>query len=344
MNKIAKMMCLVAIIALVGTSCKKKEEAATVKITFEELSVEGEDGAKSYLVGNRVEWDASDRFVVFNVEEGNADFESGEYRVQGAGGSTVTLAPVGEPVSTENHGAFYAFYPYGDETGGWQFADTPDAGHVTATFLLPPVQNYRKVGEKAAIPQNSFAAAAKDTQTANLGDVHFNMRAICGILHLRYYTLAANKRVDHITVFDKKFCTAGLVQMYIDMINPTELTQWINNYNTSSSYLASLVEYKEQIGYYIPEWPANNPLLSNTVTLNCITEATPNGVLLSTNVSKPTDFYLGMRPLAAYAGMKITMYFTDGTYAVPYDNNTNNKIKPNVMKDMAVREVRNFQN
>jgi hypothetical protein len=343
MNKIAKLMCLVAVFALVGTSCKKKEETTTVNITMPELSVEDEDGAKSYLVGNRVEWDASDRFVIFNVEADNSDFESGEYRVQGGTGNKITVAPVGEGVDPYRHGAFYAFYPYGDETGGWQYAATPDAGHVTATFLLPPVQQYRKVGSNTAIPMNSFAMAAKDTQASYLGDVRFNMQAICGVLHLRYWTKVAGKRVDHIRVYDKTFNVSGLVEMYIDKINPTELMEYLNNYNTSDYYLNQLANYKQEIGYYIPA-PEENPSLSQIVTLNCITPDSPNGVLLSTDRNHPTDFYLGLRPLAAFGGMKITVYFTDNTYAVAYNNETNNKIKPNVMKDMAVREVYNFAN
>ena len=339
MNKIAKMMCLVAILALVGTSCKKKEEAASVKVTFTELDVEEEGGAKSYLVGKRVEWDATDRFAVFNVANGNTDMEFAKYRIQGAGGATVTLTPDGNPgVDPYNQGAFYAFYPYGDARGGFQGAVISDPGHVTATFLLPKVQEYRLVGGVPAIPQNSFAAAAKDTQTPYLGNVHFNMQAICGILHLRYYMAYQEgpKVVDSITIYDKYVHTTGLMRVYIDMINPTELSQWVTEFKSHVNdpyFIASLNAYKKSIGYYIPQ-PAQNPLLSKTVTLKC-----PGGVLVGTNSNKPVDFYVSLRPGAAAAGMTIKVYCSDGSVYNAYDDNYNDMIRPNVMKNMLVRPL-----
>ena len=342
MNKIAKLMCLVAVIALVGTSCKKKEEAVSCQGTFMEMNVT-EEGSKTYKVGNRIEWDATDKVELFNVPNNNSSCDHGTYSVSGAGG-WATFVPGNHAIGVTNQGAFYGFYPSGNAgnaVGGFQDAWTGD-GHVTGLFLLPKEQQYRTINGMAAIPQGSLAAAAKDTQTAYLGDVRFNFQAINGVLVLSYWIqpqYVATKKVDYIEVTDKRVHISGLVQMYIDKINTTELTQWLNQFNPDDPiYMENLLTYKNQIGYYIPD-PSQNPYLSKTVKLNCRNEQFPNGVTLGSTPSTATVFNIALRPAAFSRGMKIMVHYTDGSWYVPYDTNTNNMILPNTNMILRTREV-----
>ena len=215
-------------------------------------------------------------------------------------------------------------------------------GLVTGLFLLPPVQQYRTINGMAAIPQGSLAAAAKDTQTPYLGDVRFNFQAINGVLVLSYWyqpSMAATKKVDYITVTDNRVNISGLVQMYIDKINTQELETWLNQFNPDDEvYMANLLQYKNQIGYYVPD-PSVNPYLSRTVTLQCRNAQFPNGVTLGTSPSTATVFNIALRPGAFSRGMIITVHYTDGTYHVPYSFSTNNMIRPNTNMILRTREV-----
>lgn len=335
MNKFAKLMCLLAILAVIGTSCKKNEETVTCTATFPEMVVE--DGAKSYLVGNRLQWESSDNVVIFNTDNRNEVLE-GIYKPTGAG-NTVNLTPVNALENTNTLGTFYGFYPANVIGGGYQeYSATGDGEHITARFLLPKVQQYRAINGKPVIPTNAFACAARDDAASTLGNVHFNMRPICGVLNLRFYTQTPGKKVSYIEVTDKHFNTTGYVDMYIDMINPDELTEWLANFSFDESYLAQLTAYKESIGYYIPDYPANNPDLGPTVTLNC------GGVPLSNNMNAPTDFYVALRPLACFSGMVVKVYFTDGTYANAINSTYNNKIQPNHIKVLPKVGINNFIN
>lgn len=324
MNKFAKLMCLVAVLAVVGTSCKKKEEAVTCTASFAELQYE-EGDAKSYYVGTRLQWETTDRVVIFNTDNTDNVFE-GVYRPTG-NGNNVSLTPVGGGLEQTNSlGAFYAFYPANVVDGGYQAGSaTPDGEHVTARFLLPKEQQYRTVNGQPVIPTNGLACAAKDASASKLSNAHFNILPICGVLDFKFYTPVAGKKVDYITVEDKHFNTTGYVDLYIDMIDSEDLTRWINNFSLEQSYLTQLAQYKEEIGYYIPEL-AENPDLGNMVTLQC------GGVNLSTNKNNPTHFYVAMRPAACYSGMRVKIYFTDGTYANAINSTYNNMIKPNHVK------------
>ena len=335
MNKFAKMMCLLAILALVGTSCKKNEETVTCKATFAELEVE--DGAKSYLVGSRIQWEPTDNVVIFNTDNRD-EVEEAFYHPSGAG-NTVNLTPVnGGLTNTNTLGAFYGFYPANVEGGGYQSGSAAaDGSHITARFLLPKEMQYREKNGKPVLPTNALACAGKDAASYVLSDVHFDMYPICGVLQLRFFSPVPNKKIERIVVTDKRFNTTGYLDLYIDMINSAELTEWINSYNESESYLASLLLYKQSIGYYVPEG-AENPDLGGVVTLQC------GNLPLSTNPYKPNDFYIPLRPLACYKGFNVDVFFTDHTYANAITTAKKNMIKPNVLKVMPVVSIENFIN
>ena len=350
MNKIAKLMCLVAVIALIGTSCKKNEETVTCQGAFVEMN-STEEGAKTYKVGNRIEWDADDMVEIFNVANGNNSFTHGTFSVSGAG-NYATFTLMNGNITTQNQGAFYAFYPSGNQYvakgGGFKEAWTTGNGHVKGLFLLPPVQQYRVINGIPAIPQGALAAAAKEENTSYLGDVRFNFQAINGVLVLRYYlddpSWVNTKKVDYITVTDKRVHIAGLMEVYLDKVNPTELMQKLNAFNPDDDvYMANLLTYKQQIGYYIPE-PSANPYLSKTVKLQCKTDLDgqfPNGVTLGTSANTATIFNIALRPGAFSHGMVIQVHYTDGSYYVPYNDNGSPKlmIRPNTNTNMQPRRV-----
>lgn len=329
MNRIAKSICMIAVIALAFTACKKNDtDTKTLQFkgsTEAMMVVDEEFGEKVYMDGNnRIQFEAGDYVSIFNVE--NAD----------GTGSQCALFEVVTPDNWQNvsgpingshtTGAYYAYYPGGDS-----YVNTTQLTNGNRVkFTLWPTQQDRRDGDnKPMIPYQSLYAAAVDS-IHNLNDAWFNFKNICGILSLKLYS-PSGKTVTSIAVTDNRYNLVGDVTLKINEVSPTYMTTLFRNYNENNAdYMTELNAYLNRIGYKVTSGQA---IIGNTVTLNC-----GNGITLGTTKAKATEFYIVLRPLALLKGCTVKVFFSNGT-DTEIKSTKNNCIGPNVIKKMSAVNV-----
>lgn len=328
MNKIVKLMCLLALVAVVGTSCKKAEKVQSFQATLGEMVVEGEE--KMSIEGVKIVFEENDPMVLYNVNEEEASLSVyGRYHAVGSGTSVTFVAD--DPMdNTTMMDAFFGYYP------GNQCA--PDLGNNNhCYFELQPTQTYRtRSNNTPMVPANGLYAACKDTEHSELANAHFSFQQIGGILKLKLYT-STGKKVKSITITDKDLYLSGFVSMNIAEVDPVELTYLVDNYNEDNeAFMDRLNQYINRVEYSVCYTVDDyvDYLPSKSVTLEM-----PNGVTLGTNAATATTFYIGLRPLALWRGFEVDVTYTDNTHAALIQTTANNKIKPGVIKAMPAIAV-----
>jgi len=352
MKRIAKMMCLLALVALVGTSCKKQEERISFKATLGELEFESED--KLYLVGKKFWFQAGDQVRMFNVQKEVFGQSSMGLFEANAEGLTTDFVPVGSETDMDvnRKDVFFAYFP-GESQMVSPFMDNSGEiygqygqGHQVPNyvkFTLENTQTYRTVGaeDAIAIPERALYAAAKNESAANINGADFTFDLIGGVLTLKFYnnTSVDSLFVDQITVRDKDRFLTGDVWMRIDRVDPAHLARLFKLYNPESqSYMRELANYIEYVGYRVPGLDEGNTNLSNTITLNC------PSVKLGKTKETATQFVLGVRPLGLAKGMVIDVYMNDGngsTYHYQKDTNVDCTIAPAMIRNISPLKMTN---
>lgn len=325
MNKFAKVMCMIAVVALAFTSCKKKEtERAFIKdVTTQEFVqvYDGEDGAKAYFDGNKMKFELGDRFLLFAYNPANSTNGCNMYEYQNYPGFSVPVwveqCLPSELIETSN--TWYAFYP-GDNVTNIQLGTE----HARATFTLSDEQTYRPGN---IVPANALYMAAKDASHTSLYDMNLSFQSICGIACLQFYS-TSGRTVESIVLTDHAFNIVGKVSCNIDQIDSDVLQSLCENYDTNHATLYQTLV--EQFGY-----EANYQ--SRTITLDCSNGG--NGVALGADAEHATKFYIVMRPLALLRGVDITVKFKDGGPDWEISSERDNRIMPNVIKNINPRDV-----
>lgn len=327
MNKFAKVMCMMAVVALTFTACKKKEEASNAFVFHgdtEQFMVVNEDGGferVSIDANNRPTFDEGDQIMIFNLMKNVVGSACVSYTVQSDG----TWLPDGVMGTETTDGNFYAFYPA-------QSVKVPSINFNESsrvTFNLQPTQYYAVDNSgNPRIPDQSLYAAAKDETHKNLNDTWFSFKNICGIMALNLYS-PMNRTVTKIEVTDNSFNLVGDVTLKIDKVDPTYMTTLFRNYSDDAAYQAALAEYldADHLGY-------STAPTSKTITLDC-----GSGVLLGRTPATAKRFLIVMRPLALLNGCNVRVYFNDETYN-DFPSTKNNMISPNVIRNFNPINVR----
>lgn len=335
MNKFAKALCMMAVVALAFTSCKKNDDAeqATFACTSEQLQSIDDEFEKAYINNNnQIYFEEGDRVAVFNCN--NTDFsKSKEYvgTAQGDGtsvafyaqnvGDNQTIVPgvIDENLVTRED-AFYAYYPF---EGIRRWRPTGNMG----VFRLNRVQEYRAdANGNPLIPRGALYMAAKDETAATLYDCNFKFKNICGILSLKLYS-PSGKSVEYIQIHDNAVSLTGNVSFRLHRVDPVEMTSLLDGYITNNqdpTWLSNLEEYKTLVGYTI-----NNQ--SGFVTLDC----TDNPVALGNTKATATRFLIVLRPGALINGCTIYVKYVDEDEPVDYPSTKNNVIRPNFIRNMV---------
>ena len=326
MKKLLRGVCLMGVVALLATSCKKTNTNSMVYRGYSydsqfdtELANYDGDGSRAYIDATaKVMFEADDQVILFNVE--NADGEGSEcamYKVQ-ADSYQPVLEPVGvETVSDELMAlGKYAFYP-GDNV-------TPQLSNENrATFPLVSTQEYREVSGAPVIDKNSLYMAAKIDNELEAVNV-FAFRNICGVLKLQFFS-PSGKTVKSIAVTDRDMYLSGDVTLKIHEVDPGYMMQLFRNYGAAGNE-ELIAEYMQQVGYSVAAD-------SKTMTIDCGT-----GVQLGTSRTNANTFYMVLRPLALRNGFDIEITFSDNTtktIAVDRDNT----IKPNTFRMFPAMNV-----
>lgn len=323
MKKITRILCMVAVVALAFTSCKKQENSAKSMVfnhSMQQLVTiddENEFEKVYYDQNNQIAFEIGDELMLFDISNDTAVCSL--YELVTSGDQTLLTVKDGQdPLPATTTGAYYAFYP------GNNVVATNMAEH-RATFRLDDTQYYRnaQVGQNTMLPQGALYIAAKAEQTT-LSDAMFNCRNICGVFKLNLFS-PSGKKVKKIEVTDNLVNIVGDVNLKVDKVDPDVMTTLLNEYG-GSNYQTDLAAYINEVGYNI-----SNP--GKTLTLDC-----GDGVTIGKTKATATPFYMVMRPLALVKGCNIVITFSNGTTKT-ISTSKDIRIKPNTIRNMTAVNV-----
>ena len=319
MKQMFKTMCMLAIVALAFGSCKKSENNAAMFYGHTQ-ELESDDSERAYIDGTSTMFEVGDQVMMYNIN--NTDPTQsyyGIYTATATGNATQFEFSSG---NIEQYGArqdaFFAYYPAQNVSNSYLVS-----GGNLAVFTIPTEQTYRELNGVSIMPAGALAMASKDATHSQIQDAHFSFQNIMGAVNLKLYSNGnTTRKVESIVFEDNRFNITGDVHMKIHVVNPTKMTSLLNNYPND---MAALNQYIDELGYFVD---GNK---GKTITLNC------GGVELT---SSPKNFYIALRPLAMYAGFKVTVNFEGGAKAV-ITSTKNNMIKPNLQKNFSIN-VENY--
>lgn len=318
MKKILKGACIVALVALAFTSCKKKENNAH-SIFATTQAVEISDGERAYVDPDRhIIIEEGDQIMLYNIDyAGGPRSYYGVYTANSTGYQNVRFDYQSGPLIDHmtKADAFFAFYP------GQRVNNAYLSQNNMGIFDIANKQTYREINGQSVYAERTWAMAAKDEVTTSVDDAHFEFQNIMGGVEFKLSTNQSNKVVSSIVFEDRVFDIAGDVHLKIDAVDPNEMLWLCNNYNPdNATYMQRLNDYRTATGYFV-----DGDQKGKVITLDC-----GEGVALN---STPKSFYIVLRPLAMYGGFTATVNFTDNTQAVISSTRpVVNMIKPNLFK------------
>jgi hypothetical protein len=337
MNKIAKTLCMIAVVALAFTSCKKEENQSKsfafkgVTEQFIEVNQDGEFERMYIDDEYNTYFNVGDKFMMFCIYDApnlalshSARYELTEHGIMEPVDGAVVVADV---MQEGYSGNYYSFYP-GEAVTGF-------ASSTTRTqFQLPSIQTYRaSIDGAVQMPEKAVFMAAKDLDHRVLAQTEFYFKNIMGAMSLRLYS-SEGQVVKAIRVHDNRFNLAGTVALNLAATDPVELTYWLRNYDEGDeAYMASLNQYLFPTDGSLGIQPEYSGDLRKTITLDC-----GEGVELGTTAATATRFLIPLRPLALMNGCEITVVFDDNTTKV-FNTTTDHRMIPNVIKNFYPMSV-----
>lgn len=320
MKKVMRCMCMMAIVALAFTSCKKNEQKSTFVASTQQLTVQAEDDDRAYIADNmKIMFEEGDMCMQFNISVATPTQSHAALYVAQEGGQHVSFenAGLGE-IAEDILDGYYAFYPGGP---GHTITELGQ-GENKCKFYIAPEQEYRenKVGANAMY----MAARVLPDEAAHLSDVQFQFKNICGVLRLKPYE-AAKRTVTSIEIVDNAFDLSGWCELIIPEVDGEEMQSFFNNFDMSNpTYVAELNAYLNRLGYNMTE-------KGNSITLNI-----PGGVQLGDSKANTPAFNIVLRPLAMSQGCHIILTFADGSTKDMDLSAYNLMQKPNVVKPVNI--------
>ena len=324
MKKIVTSICMVALVALAFTSCKKNETSQAVAFNYSTEQLVNDEGSfeKVYLDDNyKVQFEPGDLVTVFNITDATGTTSNSVlYEVN----NNNLLEPFMSPsiINPTTAGHYYTFYP------GNNVVSVANLGNENrATFRLDATQEGRVDADgKPMIPYSALYMAAKDGTNQTFAQTHFHFKNICGVLSPRFYS-ADGKKIKSIAVTDNAMHLTGDVTLKIHEVDPGYMTTLFNNYPTS---LPQLETYKTQLG-----WSVANA--GSTVVVD-YSNVPGGGVQLGQTADDATRFFIVLRPLALLQGCHIVVTTIDDQNVedtFELHSTIDNRIKPNNIKNMV---------
>lgn len=338
MKKIVRGLCMLTVVALAFTSCKKNnnEQASAFNGSTQEFAgVLSENGERAYIdnYDNHMYFEEDDAVMLFNIDAENAgNSECALYHAETTGTNVRFIAD--EEMSATMRTAFYGFYP-GSKV-------VPDlANGNRATFPVAKTQVYREDGtKKPIIAKECLYMAAKET-TQDLSNTLFHFKNICGILVMPLYSTSEDGRyVQSIEIEDAHYYLTGDVSLKVSEVDGDLLQGYFNSYDAENPDPA-LAQYLQTMGYNVPA----NENKTNMVTLDCSAyenENEPNGVKLAATPAAAKPFCIVLRPLALSKGFTMRVNYVDangqsGQYSI--STTRDNKIKPNYFRSFSPVDI-----
>ena len=304
MKKVMRCMCMIAVVALAFTSCKKNEEKSTIVASTQEFVMQTEDGDRAYIenFGNHhIHFEVGDMCMLFNINE-TVPTQSHACAYEAIEeGDVVHFVNAGwGEIAEDIMDGFYGFYP----GGPGQTITELNQGENKCKFHVEPVQVYRV--DKVSLKDMYMAARVLPDEAAHLSEANFNFKNVCGILALRPYE-AAQRTVTSIEVVDNAFNLNGWVELIVPEIDGDELQGLFNNFDMSNpTYVNTLHQYLNRIGYQMTDG-------DDSMLLACTGEESPNGVQLGSTKASTPVFNIVLRPMALSQGCHMIFSFDDGS-------------------------------
>jgi len=308
------MMAMAGVLAFT-TSCKKKEQSSAINVALPEVSVIDVDAERAYIDyadGNKMKWNEGDQIMVFNL--------SNDYTQSIAHPFTAVLGSDGQALSYfESDGGyvmpnsftqgFYYFYP-AQKVMKVPGTDSYFAEGNRVYFNVPNEQHYWKNGNTPSMDPTSLVMACK---VHNLSDAA-TLQHIFGFANMRVKGTGdfAGKTVTSVTITSNTYHISGDISVKLPGVDPVQLQGLIDQCATATdqdaqtAYWAALNNYLND-----PEVSYHSYNQGKTMTLNCITSETPNGVAL---VEGTNHFIFTLRPGSLIDGFNVRFNFSDNTY------------------------------
>jgi hypothetical protein len=310
MKKIISTLCIVAMVALVATSCKKKnEEGASFTVNVEETTGWGQapsiDDGKAYLDPNNsynFTWNEGDKIRIYNLSSTPSQSFSQLYVAeQGSEGKTEVrfFSESGDPIGGRQDLGYFVFFNGNNATG------TMLANGNREKFVVSPTQNFESAYrmDKGAL---ALACRVADNGASYVTD--FTLSHIFGFLNIGIADNAHDgktRNVSRIEVEDASWNLAGELTLKLDGVDPetfsalqSQLEGTLNGGDVAA-YQTALARYLSSIGYHA------EPTNTKMITLNC------NNEPLTADAWE--YFIIPIRPGALYTGCTIRIYYEDTT-------------------------------
>lgn len=322
MKRVIRCFCMIALVALAFTSCKKQEQKSNVMIVTQQLVDENVDENRAYYdpTSLKIMFEEGDVVMIFNIDnEVPTHSHCAQYEALQEG-NYVTMQNCGTgEVAEDILDAYYAFYPGGRDNIRTEMA----GGENKSMFYVAPTQEYRP----DRVPLEAMYMAAKVDNVAHLHETEnpetaFYFRNICGVYDMMLFDPNGPTVVKEIKITDNSFDLSGWVELIIPEVDPVEMQSLFNNYDpNNTAYMQSLAQYLNRVGYNVTEQ-------GNTLTLTMPEE----GVQIGTTQATCTHFYMVLRPLALTHGYTIDITFADGSTKTIDRSDRNHQVAPNVIK------------
>lgn len=319
MKKVMKCMCMIAVVALAFTSCKKNEQKSTIVASTQEFVMQTEDGERAYIenFGNHhIHFEVGDMCMLFNINE-TVPTQSHACAYEAIEeGDVVHFQNAGwGEIAEDIMDGFYGFYP----GGPGQTITELSQGENKCKFFVDPIQEYRE--DMVSLKDMYMAAKVTPDEATTMTEANFAFKNICGILQLKPYE-AAQRTVTSIEIVDNAFNLSGWCELIIPEVDADEMQALFNNFDMSNpTYVAQLQAYLNRVGYNMTDQ-------GNSITLNV-----PGGVQLGATKAETPAFNFVLRPLALSQGFHVIFTFDDGSVKdCDLSHVTSIMMKPNVYR------------
>lgn len=319
MKRIFRTLGLIAMVALVATSCKKKEERTSFDINFGEVKglQAGPDifETKAYVDPQGVfRWIENDEVMVYNLDEDSDNSECAIYTADANSEGQTRVRFTGPSLGTQNSEGYFIFHGPNKAAGAVKGNDNVE------TFTVSNTQNYIA---KYNMDPTALAMACTTGEAA--GHVsNFTVKHVFGLLNVGIGSMIGNKQVTSIKVEDAAWNLTGMLDIKLTEVDSERFTSLMNlceSTNGGETYLAQLRTYLGEL-----EYNAHGER-DNFVTLNCGNAAI--GAYWK-------YFYISLRPGALYKGFTITITTNDNTYVVPVQEDIRWLIKPATFRNIYI--------
>lgn len=294
MKRVFRTVCLIAMVALVAVSCKKKEEeSAKFTMNFGETSGfqagPSFDGSKAYFDPTdnyNFKWTAGDEVVIYNLASDYTQSNS-EVFTAATGGASVVFE--GDPIGSRKDIGYFVFY------NADKAKRTIGEGNKE-TFEVGRTQTY-----DPACYADPTALVAACTTGENDGHANtFNVQHIFGFLNVAIGGFEEGITVDSIVVTDAMWNLTGELDLKLPEVDAQKFTSLMNMLeNNNEQYATELADYLKDLGYYA------HGTQSKSIKLDCGGETIPYHAW--------KYFFISLRPGALYKGFSVKVYFTGQT-------------------------------